>query len=302
MVVLGRTAKIVLGSGALLLVLWVTLLVFSANSIEESSSPSSQPLKDVKKQPHVTKKKKKTQEKEPDTPWRRYNLKELAIPESAKQAAKNIKPVPLPLSVRRIETHSIVVNPPEVKSKLTFVFLHGAAFKSQDWADLGTLGLLGALGYKSIAVDLPGFGKTTTPLDGIRDNYVNKVDYMTTLMKELQLKEKQIVLVSPSMSGNYALPYILTHPEMVAGFVVIAPAASGIVPPSKVKALQVPTILIYGDRDTSLGPTSHRDLKTIPNFQAFVLPKAGHAAYLDQPDTFHSLLYNFVKKIDAHPR
>lgn len=62
---------------------------------------------------------------------------------------------------------------------------------------------------------------------------------MTTLMKELELKEKQIVLVSPSMSGNYALPYILTHPEMVAGFVAISPAASGIVPPSKVKALQV---------------------------------------------------------------
>jgi hypothetical protein len=47
MVVLGRTAKIVLSSGALLLVLWVTLLVFSASSIEESSSPT-QPLKDVK--------------------------------------------------------------------------------------------------------------------------------------------------------------------------------------------------------------------------------------------------------------
>lgn len=47
MVVLGRTAKIVLSSGALLLVLWITLLVFSASSIEESSS-SSQPLKDVK--------------------------------------------------------------------------------------------------------------------------------------------------------------------------------------------------------------------------------------------------------------
>lgn len=41
------------------------------------------------------------------------------------------------------------------------------------------------------------------------------------------------------MSGNYALPYILTHPEMMAGFVVISPAASGIVPPSKVRALQV---------------------------------------------------------------
>jgi hypothetical protein len=48
MVVLGRTAKIVLSSGALLLMLWITLLVFSASSIEESSDSPSQPLKDVK--------------------------------------------------------------------------------------------------------------------------------------------------------------------------------------------------------------------------------------------------------------
>lgn len=94
--------------------------------------------------------------------------------------------------------------------------------------------------FKSFAnISCAGFGKTTTALDGIRDNYVSKVDYATTLVKELQLQKKQIILVSPSMSGNYALPYILTHPEMMAGFVVISPAASGIVPPSKVRALQV---------------------------------------------------------------
>lgn len=60
-------------------------------------------------------------------------------------------------------------------------------------------------------------------------------------------------------------------------------------------------MLIYGDRDTSLGETSHQDLKTIPNFQAIILEKAGHAAYLDQPDKFHSLLYNFAKKIESQP-
>lgn len=51
-------------------------------------------------QPHITKKKKKIPEKEPDTPWRRVNLKELVIPESAKEAAKNITPAILHVSVR----------------------------------------------------------------------------------------------------------------------------------------------------------------------------------------------------------
>ena len=57
---------------------------------------------------------------------------------------------------QQIDTFCLVVTPPEIKSNLTFLFMHGAAFKSQDWADLGTLELLGALGYKSVAIDLPG--------------------------------------------------------------------------------------------------------------------------------------------------
>lgn len=61
-------------------------------------------------------------------------------------------------------------------------------------------------------------------------------------------------------------------------------------------------MLIYGEKDTSsLGTKSHQDLRMIPNFQVIVLKKAGHAAYIDQPDTFHSLLYNFAKKIETYP-
>lgn len=61
-------------------------------------------------------------------------------------------------------------------------------------------------------------------------------------------------------------------------------------------------MLIYGDRDTSpFAEVANDDLKTIPNYQAVILKNAGHAAYLDQPDQFHSLLYNFATKIDTYP-
>ncbi len=62
---------------------------------------------------------------------------------------------------------------------------------------------------------------------------------MVHLVKELEIKKGKLILVSPSMSGNYGLPYVLTEPEMCAGLIPISPAASGIVPPSKVRALQV---------------------------------------------------------------
>lgn len=61
-----------------------------------------------------------------------------------------------PHHTKGIETNFLVVNPPEKKSNLTFFFLHGGSFSSSDWVDLGTLGLLGALGYKCVAIDLPG--------------------------------------------------------------------------------------------------------------------------------------------------
>jgi len=40
-------------------------------------------------------------------------------------------------------------------------------------------------------------------------------------------------------TGNYALPYIFTYPEMCGGLVAVAPAVSDIVPQSRLKALQV---------------------------------------------------------------
>jgi len=46
MVVLGKTVKLLLGSGLLLVALWVALLVFRASSIKADKA-SNQPLKQV---------------------------------------------------------------------------------------------------------------------------------------------------------------------------------------------------------------------------------------------------------------
>lgn len=58
-------------------------------------------------------------------------------------------------------------------------------------------------------------------------------------------------------------------------------------------------MLVYGAKDGALGKTSHEDLRVIPNFQAKIIQDAGHACYIDQPDKFHKLVYNFVQKLDS---
>lgn len=39
------------------------------------------------------------------------------------------------------------------------LLLHGAAFSSQNWVEIGTLPLLAAMGHTAVAVDIPGEGK-----------------------------------------------------------------------------------------------------------------------------------------------
>ena len=121
------------------------------------------------------------------------------------------------------------------------------------------------------------------------------------------------VLVSPSMSGSFVVPFLADTPEKVDErspfnmFVNISHQVSGWVPVAPVStsqgraffpSLSVPTMIVYGELDHSLGSTSAGDLKLIPTSTVpQVLPGAKHPAYLDQPDLWHKLLIKFVSLI-----
>lgn len=171
------------------------------------------------------------------------------------------------------------------------VLLHGAAFKSANWLELNTINLLAGMGHRVIAVDLPGYGESKNA--AVQD----KAEYLRSLL--VQLDANKPIMVSPSMSGGFSIPFFIQNPEGLAGFVPVAPVGTG---RNKLNYpnLQVPTLIIYGEKDTGLGHTSRNDLSNIPTSQAVELPGAKHPAYLDQPQMFHTLLYNFIKQVHAH--
>lgn len=165
--------------------------------------------------------------------------------------------------------------------------LHGAAFSSKTWQfEIGTIQTMASLGHRVIAVDLPGYGQSGQ-FRGDRGEFLEKLIKTLTPIKP--------VLVSPSMSGSFSLPLLDRNQDLLCGFVPVAPVATSSYDQSFYDSIFVPTLIVYGDKDTGLGVTSAKHLETIKTSTApQVLVNSRHPAYLDQPEVFHTLIYNFM--------
>lgn len=167
------------------------------------------------------------------------------------------------------------------------LFLHGASFSAQTWQEIGTLKLLAEQGYHVVAVDLPGYGKSERRSG-------SNIDFLLQIMAVLNLNKP--VLVSPSMSGNYSLPFVAKKSDRLSGFVPIAPVGITIFT-QQVQAIELPTLIIWGSND-NIVPIEQADelLKVLPNAEKFILEKAGHACYMLSTKEFHEHLIKFVKR------
>jgi len=189
-------------------------------------------------------------------------------------------------------------DPPENVSPTgkVVLLLHGAAFTSQTWVDkVPTISTLAALGHRVIAIDLPGFGKTKV-FD--KDTTQDKGSYLSEVI-DLLSPDVKPVIITPSMSGSFIIPLLEMSPEKISAWVPVAPVDT-----AKGKGffaqIDIPTMIVYGELDASLGVRSRDDLILIKSStKPQVLPGAKHPAYLDQPDLWHQLLFNFISALPA---
>uniref|UniRef100_A0A8C0C1Y0 Protein ABHD14A n=1 Tax=Buteo japonicus TaxID=224669 RepID=A0A8C0C1Y0_9AVES len=173
------------------------------------------------------------------------------------------------------------------------LFLHGQAFTSKTWEALGTLALLAGEGYRAVAIDLPGYGDS--PPAEMVATAQGRVAFLDRVLQELGMQRP--VLISPSMSGRFALPFLLAQGDRLAGFVPIAPVGTKDYAAEQYHRVQTPTLILYGDRDASLGPQALQSLRHLPRHRVAVLPDAGHACYLDKPEDFHRALLGFLRQL-----
>jgi pimeloyl-ACP methyl ester carboxylesterase len=61
--------------------------------------------------------------------------------------------------------------------------------------------------------------------------------------------------------------------------------------------VQIPTLLITGDADTSTPPATLRMVaRRIANCEIFIVPECGHSAYWERPDIFNGIVTDFLKR------
>jgi pimeloyl-ACP methyl ester carboxylesterase len=180
------------------------------------------------------------------------------------------------------QIHLLTAGPEKGRAVL---LLHGGKFNAGTWKKLGTLDVLADAGYRALAIDLPGSGKSPGW----------KLDTKTFLGELIALLDiGQPVLISPSRSGNMSFPLILDHPEKVSGWVPIAPVGAKQYA-SKLKESPIPALVIWGQRDQLFPPAMAKTLAAgFKTAEVVILPKAKHPAYLDQPDLFHAALLKFL--------
>ena len=57
-------------------------------------------------------------------------------------------------------------------------------------------------------------------------------------------------------------------------------------------------MIVYGEEDTKMGITSLKNLRNFPDREIISLAGAGHPAYIEKPDDWHKLMYNFLAAVE----
>jgi LmbE family N-acetylglucosaminyl deacetylase len=163
------------------------------------------------------------------------------------------------------------------------VLLHGARFQAETWKEIGTMKALAQAGYKVIAVDLPGYGKSS-PSQGAARTWLRG---LLDLLK----------VISPSMSGRYALPLVTEEPQRVSGLVAVAPVG---IPTYKdqLHRITVPVLAVWGEHDDVI-PQEQANLlvDSVKQGRKVIIPGGSHAAYMSDPAAFHRELLKFLGEL-----
>ena len=140
----------------------------------------------------------------------------------AGEAGITSRHVTLPSAER---VHVVESGPPD---GLPVLLCHGWGACVYSWA--GMLPALAAAGYRAIAVDMPGHGRSDAGNEGFGYTVQAMTARVAAIVETLGIDRP--VIVGHSMSGRIALQYALDRPDRVRGLALLAPIGVGSLRPS----------------------------------------------------------------------
>ena len=114
-------------------------------------------------------------------------------------------------------------------------------------------------------------------------------------------------LVGPTLERWFTAPYRAAHADVVArigaiiratpvaGYVGCCHAIAGLDFTDRLKALDIPTLVLVGDQDAGTPPAMARELAAaIPGARLEIIEAAAHLSNIEQADAFNALLAEFL--------
>ncbi|MBA6154493.1 alpha/beta fold hydrolase [Gelidibacter maritimus] len=133
------------------------------------------------------------------------------------------KPMKALLSEYEFQTHTTTLDDLEISyikegdAPKTLLFVHGLSSNADAWSK--NIAVLKA-DYTCIALDLPGYGKSSIPDADYTPSYFAEILLQFTEKLELD----NIILIGHSMGGQASVKFANAHPEIIDKLILVAPA------------------------------------------------------------------------------
>uniref|UniRef100_A0A8C5B361 Putative protein-lysine deacylase ABHD14B n=1 Tax=Gadus morhua TaxID=8049 RepID=A0A8C5B361_GADMO len=127
--------------------------------------------------------------------------------------------------------------PASGEARLCVLLLHGIRFTSENWLNIGTLETLAKAGCRAVAIDLPGFGQSKSATGPAAVGELAPGGFLKQVCEKLGLHS--VVVISPSLSGMYSLPFVMGHQPAIRAYIPVAPICTDKFSAEQYRAVQV---------------------------------------------------------------
>ena len=176
-----------------------------------------------------------------------------------------------------------------------WILLHGALHDSSIWIKNGVAELLAEQGFRSLSVDMPGFGE-------VSDQKRVPANQMSAYMEAMRIEFESdfVVVIAPVMAGKFALPWLMNVPTSFLGFIAIDTIETERYPDEQYESItNLPILLVYGERD-QVGQTAVKKFSLVELYQVEVVPSFGTNWYQEKTKTLKDHVSNFAATVIEH--